>query len=136
MLYTNDHYGRAARAQPVFGNPTAVEADILGSLIAKPVQAAATMQPALVSSAPWLGGSTAPLQTSRAIARIQMRNRRRDLLYCHCSKTIGRNHLQQPRPSLPSRSLRKIRDLIIFAESSAGAQTIDAPSIFVSKPPK
>jgi hypothetical protein len=48
-----------------------------------------------------------------------MRNRSRRLFHRLQSKTMRHNILQQPRPAPPSRSLRKIRDLIIFRKTHA-----------------
>ena len=55
----------------------------------------------------------------RAIARIQMRNRRQQPLHCQSPKTLPRNTLQQTLQSPPSGPLRKIRDLIIFRKNQA-----------------
>jgi hypothetical protein len=48
-----------------------------------------------------------------------MRNRRQRPFHHQRSKTMPHNSLQLPRPSPPSRPLRKIRDLIIFRENHA-----------------
>ena len=55
----------------------------------------------------------------RAIARIQMRNGAPYPLDPERSKTLPWNNLRQPRLVLPSRPLRKIRNLIIFRRNHA-----------------
>jgi hypothetical protein len=74
--------------------------------------------------APWqfqvsVGQSRSTSLSMRAIARIQMRNRWRLALHRERSKTWRRNHLQQTLPSPASRSLRKMRNLIIFRPNQA-----------------
>jgi hypothetical protein len=58
-------------------------------------------------------------KTSVAFARIQMRNRARRSCHHWHSNTMPHNILQQSPASLPTRSLRKIRDLIIYRENQA-----------------
>ncbi|HJS07657.1 MAG TPA: hypothetical protein VJ809_08345, partial [Pirellulales bacterium] len=112
--------GAHSRATPLFDNPTAVGATFPRQLNGINQRHGAS---GLAFFAPWrLCGSTA-LRNSRKIARIQMRNRRQQPFHRQRPKTLARNDLQQPGPSPPSRSLRKIRDLTIFRRNScANAQ--------------
>ena len=76
-----------------------------------------------------------PGANSHKIARIQMRNRRRQPFHRQRPKTLPRNNLQQPRRTLPSRSLRKIRDLIIFRRNHAQMRNNCRPFDFCIKTP-
>jgi hypothetical protein len=131
MIITGAH----SRATPFFDNSTAVGAAFPRQLHGINLHYGAS---GLAFFAPRrLCGSTA-LRNSRKIARIQMRNGRQQPFHRQRPKTLARSDLQQLCPSPPSRPLRKIRDLIIFAKimrkCAITRPTCSAPAFCIKTP--